>query len=77
MRFITDKKMVMGEDWKKKREWLMPSSWSTPILLGSLNNFIFIAELKNTMNKQSLLSLPQPLLELNVISLPSPSLQPR
>jgi len=56
----------MGEDWKKKREWFMPG-WSTLILLGSLNNFIFIADLKNTMNKQSLPSLP--LLELNVISL--------
>jgi hypothetical protein len=34
MWFIMDRKKVMGEDWKKKREWFMPS-WSTPILLGS------------------------------------------
>jgi hypothetical protein len=57
-------------DRKKKREWFIPS-WSTPILLGSLNNFIFMA--KNTMTKQGLLILPKihvsRLLELNALIL--------
>jgi hypothetical protein len=65
---------LLGMDWKKKREWLMPS-WSTPILLGSPNNCIFIAKKYYEQAKPSLaflilsqiyVSLRHPRLELNV-----------